>query len=97
MSACTLTPVYSGRLAEQPLLDLAYAKPNNRLEQIIYQDLALRLGASDAPHGPPRHRHRLLGAGDLMLSRTANPNIPAVTVYATVTITRRDGSRRHRW
>ena len=93
LSACTLTPVYSGRLAESPLLNFAYAKPNSRLEQIIYQDLALRLGASDSPTAPLATVVAYSGAGDLMLSRSANPNIAAqVTVYATLTITSRDGS-----
>ena len=44
LGACSFTPVYSGALASQPSLDFAYAKSTNRLEQIIYQDLALRFG-----------------------------------------------------
>jgi LPS-assembly lipoprotein len=53
LSACTtLRPVYGENGLTNDSIALAYAKPANRLEQIIYQDLALRLGkaaAGDAP------------------------------------------------
>lgn len=93
LAGCTLTPVYSGRLAESPELNLAYAKPNTRLEQIIYQDLALRLGASDSPDAPLVTVSTSVGTSGTALSRTVNPNKPAqAVVNATLTIARRDGS-----
>lgn len=52
LGACSFQPVYSGTLASQPSLDLAFAKPGSRLEQIIYQDLALRLGSSQSASAP---------------------------------------------
>jgi LPS-assembly lipoprotein len=47
LAACTgLMPVYGERGLGTETVAVAYAIPNNRLEQIIYQDLALRLGNS---------------------------------------------------
>jgi hypothetical protein len=94
LSACTFSPVYSGALASQPLLNLAYAKPNSRLEQIVYQELSLRLGRSEAETAPLATVSVSSSAGGLgFLTATANPSKPhRVTVTATVTIARRDGS-----
>lgn len=93
LGACSFSPVYSGTLASQPSLNLAYAKPNSRLEQVIYQELALRLGSSDAETAPLATVVAGSSAGDMALSGTANPNKPVeVTVTATLTIARRDGT-----
>jgi hypothetical protein len=53
LAGCSgLTPVYGdhGLVAEQH--PFAYAKPTNRLEQIIYQDLTLKLGRTDDAQAP---------------------------------------------
>jgi len=93
LGACSFTPVYSGTLAGQPLLELAYAKPSSRLEQVIYQELALRLGSSDAAAAPLAQVTVSSSAATIGLSATANPNKPQrVTVTATLTVTRRDGT-----
>jgi len=94
LAGCTLSPVYnSGRLAESPRLNFAYAKPNSRLEQIVYQDLALRFGASDSATAPLLRVAISVSTGGTALSRSANPNNPAqAIVNATLTITPRDGS-----
>ena len=52
LGACSFTPVYSGATASQGTLELAYAKPATRLEQIVYQELALRLGSSESATAP---------------------------------------------
>jgi hypothetical protein len=93
LGACSFSPVYSGTLASQPMLNLAYAKPQSRLEQVIYQDLALRLGSSDAPTAPLATVSATASAGGLgFLTATDNPSKPyRVTVTATLTITQRDG------
>ena len=92
LGACSFSPVYSGALASQPLLNLAYAKPNNRLEQLIYQELSLRLGTTTSPTAPLVTVSASSSAADLALSQTVNPNKPMdVTVTATLTIQRRDG------
>jgi hypothetical protein len=53
LSACSsFRPVYGDNGLTNESIALAYAKPDTRLEQIIYQSLALRLGKSartDAP------------------------------------------------
>ena len=93
LGACSFSPVYSGALASQPLLDLAYAKPNSRLDQVIYQELALRFGSSAAATAPLATVSASASAGDMMLSATANPaKAVEVTVTVTLTITPRDGS-----
>ena len=52
LAGCTLTPVYGELGISRQRLELAYAKPGNRLDQLIIQDLALRLGRSDAAGAP---------------------------------------------
>jgi hypothetical protein len=95
LGGCSFSPVYSGALAGQTQLNLAYAKPTSRLEQIIYQDLALRLGRSEAETAPLVTVSAAASGGSLgFLTATANPSKPnRVTVTATATITARDGSK----
>lgn len=93
LGACSFSPVYSGALASQPLLNLAYAKPNSRLEQVVYQELSLRLGSSASETAPLASVSVSSSAEESMLSKTVNPNkARQVTVTATLTITARDGS-----
>ena len=93
LAACTLTPVYSGRLAENPNLNLAYAKPATRLDQVVYQELSLRLGSSASETAPLVKVVTSSSAGSIVNTATANPNKSyEVTVVATLTITSRDGS-----
>lgn len=93
LGACSFSPVYSGTLANQPMLDLAFAKPTSRLEQVIYQELALRFGSSVAPTAPLATVTVAASSGAVGLSATANPNkLSSLTVTASVTVTRRDGS-----
>ena len=92
LSACSFSPVYSGTLASQPLLDLAFAKPASRLEQVIYQELRLRFGSSEAETAPLATVAASASGGTVGLSQTANPNkLARMTVTATLTI-RRDGT-----
>jgi hypothetical protein len=93
LGACSFSPVYSGTLASQPLLNLAYAKPATRLEQIVYQELALRFGTSDAATTTLASVTATASSTTIGLSATSNPNQPhRATVTATLTLTRRDGS-----
>lgn len=78
LSACSFTPLYG----EQAALNLAYASPDSRLEQIIYQDLALRLGkttTSDAPLVKIT-----ASTSSRRVGRTSSDS-PATTYEATVT------------
>lgn len=93
LGACSFSPVYSGTLASQPMLDLAFAKPTTRLEQVVYQELALRFGSSDAPTAPLATVSVSSSAGGIGMSATSNPNtLYRTIVTATLTIARRDGT-----
>ena len=53
LSACAgFTPVYGENGLGNQRVDVRYARPGNRLEQIVYQDLALKLGKSESPDAP---------------------------------------------
>ncbi|MDP1729991.1 MAG: hypothetical protein Q8L54_02205 [Devosia sp.] len=52
MAGCTFTPVYGEYGVSLQRLEFAYAKPATRLDQIIIQDLALKLGKSQRPDAP---------------------------------------------
>lgn len=94
LGACSFSPVYSGALADQPMLNLAYAKLNSRLEQVIYQELSLRFGSSSAETAPLAKVTASRSVTTEARSVTANPGKPrAVTVTATLTITKRDGTQ----
>jgi hypothetical protein len=93
LGACSFQPVYSGTLASQPMLNLAFAKPTSRLQQVVYQELALRFGSSDAATAPLVTVSVTSSAGAVGLSVTSNPNkLYRSVVTATLTIARRDGS-----
>lgn len=93
LGACSFQPVYSGRLADAAQMPLAYASPNSRLEQIIYQELAFRLGKTDLPSAPLVSVTAIPSTQASFLSVTANPSAPhEATVTASVVITPRDGA-----
>jgi hypothetical protein len=93
LGGCSFSPVYSGALASQQSLSLAYAKPNSRLEQVVYQELALRLGSTDSQTAPLVAVSLTPVISDLVLSDTDNPNKPMeVAVTAVLTITPRDAA-----
>jgi LPS-assembly lipoprotein len=53
LAGCSgLRPVYGTGGVVQDRIALAYDKPSSRLEQIIIQDLALRLGMTEDPDAP---------------------------------------------
>ena len=93
LSACSFQPVYSGRLAEQSTMDIAFAKPATRLEQIIYQDLAFRLGRSDSSTAPLASVTVQTSVSEAFLSATNNPSkLYEANISAQLTITPRDGN-----
>lgn len=93
LGACSFSPVYGGAQAGSPSFDFAYAKPNSRLEQVIYQELALRFGSSSGPAASQVSVSVSSGASDMMMSQTVNPaKARQVTVTATLTIVKPDDS-----
>jgi hypothetical protein len=95
LGGCSFAPVYGGTSAARAeQLALAFARPNNRLEQIIYQELGESFGSSGAPDS--RAASLVVGTqyADAALSQTANPFKPIeVTVTATLTIAAASGGQ----
>jgi hypothetical protein len=92
LAACTgLRPVYSDAGLGAQRIDVAYAAPNNRLEQIIYQDLSLRLGKAEGQVPLVRisasQRHVSLTNNIVTAAKTQRQ----VTVTAKLTVTAADG------
>lgn len=53
LSACSgIRPVYGTGGVTSDRLELSYAKPGNRLDQVVIQDLILRLGNTERPDAP---------------------------------------------
>jgi hypothetical protein len=71
LAGCTLTPVYSDAVATQQKLRFSYAEPSTRLQQIVYQDLALRFGADAGADAP--HLRVAVSQGGRGLTLSANP------------------------
>jgi LPS-assembly lipoprotein len=51
VAACSFSPVYSTR-TNSGSLTLDFPEPTDRLQQIVYQELAFRLGSSESPDAP---------------------------------------------
>jgi len=91
LAGCSFSPVYggAGAMAGQQVLALNYAKPTTRLEQSVYQELRLRLGASEAPDAPRASVSVSASAIDPSIADEVNLyDTRRVTVTATLTITR---------
>lgn len=75
LAGCSgLTPVYGERGLGAERVALRYEEPRNRLEQIIYQDLALRLGKSSDPSSPRVVITTTSAARDLTKSSVTRPS-----------------------
>jgi Predicted secreted (periplasmic) protein len=87
LSACTMAPVYSNPQAVAQRLAFTYAEPNSRLEQIVYQELRLRLGESHAPDARRARVALAVSGGRVGLSENINPQtMGQMTVTATLTL-----------
>jgi hypothetical protein len=92
LAGCTgFTPVYNSTGISSEKLDIAYADPTNRTEQIIYQDLALRLGKGGAD-APKLTVSTTQSSHDLTNNTiTAATSQKQLVVYATVTLVSAEG------
>lgn len=93
LAGCSgLTPVYGDRGIATERQAFRYAEPTNRLEQVIYQELVLRLGRS-ADSARPLVKVTTTGADfDLTRSDVARPSeARQVTVTALIEVTSADG------
>lgn len=95
LSACSFQPVHSGRLAEAPAMQLAYAAPNTRLEQLVYQELSFRLGKADNTTAPLVSVVVRPEVSTSFLSQTAAPDkLHEAKLTGVLTLTYRDNSGR---
>ena len=88
LAGCSgLHPVYGGGGVVEDRLALAYSKPQSRLEQIIIQDLILRLGSSSDPDAPLVTITAVEGSRGLTRTGTTKPSQQKeLTVSATFSI-----------
>ena len=95
LAGCTgLRPVHGDAGGPVGRSDLVahYAEPSNRLEQIIYQDLALRLGRATGP-APTVRVSVGRSSRDLTFATVTGPGRPRqMTVTAAITVTAPDGT-----
>ena len=93
LAACTgIRPVYSDAGLGAQRVHVVYAAPNNRLEQIIYNDLALRLGNTGGAGAPTVTVTASSSTADLTTTTISTPVTPKqVTVRATMTVIATDG------
>jgi LPS-assembly lipoprotein len=79
LAGCGLTPLYGAGMEASRPTAFAYAEPNSRLEQIVYQELARSLGPN-TPGAPLLSVS--VGVGGIAGTRTANPGLK--TNYQTL-------------
>jgi LPS-assembly lipoprotein len=94
LSACSsLRPVYGDNGLTSEAIELAYARPANRLEQVIYQSLALRLGKAGGTDAPLVAIVATQSSRALTKGTATSPNTQRqMTVTATVTLKAVDGT-----
>lgn len=93
LAGCSgLRPVYGEAGLVSQRLDFNYAKPSNRLAQIVIQDLALRLGSGSNPDAP--EIRIAASSNERALTRTGVTKPVAqreVTVTASYSVVTADG------
>jgi hypothetical protein len=93
LAACTgIRPVYSDAGLGAKRFDVAYAPPGNKLERLIYQDLALRLGKAEG--AVPQVRISAWPSNVNLTQNTITSPTTAkqASVTAVVTVTAPDGT-----
>ncbi len=89
LSACTgFRPVYGESGLIQQRLELNYAKPASRIDQIIIQELALRLGSGGGPDAPTVRISAAAGARALTRTGVVKPSTQyEMSVLASYSVT----------
>ena len=93
LASCTgFKPVYgTGGVGDQRV-EIKYGDPNNRLEQIIYDDLALKLGKAEGGATPTLYIAAYPGAAGLTSGVVVSPKSEAqATVTANIQLVASDG------
>jgi hypothetical protein len=94
LTGCSgLRPVYGpGGIASQQLA-FSYAEPESRIEQIIIQDLMLRLGKGGGADAPQIRISAAAGSRDLTRTSVTKPRTQKeMAVTATYTVVAADGA-----
>ena len=92
LAGCTgLTPVYGPSGLGNERVEIRYAAPANRTEQIIYQDLALRLGKADGEVPLVKISASQSAAGLTNDTITKPTSQLQMIVTANITVTAADG------
>jgi LPS-assembly lipoprotein len=93
LAGCTgFTPVYGGHGIGNARPHVRYAVPSNRLEQIIYKDLGLKLGKSDGPDAATVSISATAAARALTSQTVTNPRYSYQSVVtAVINVTAADG------
>jgi LPS-assembly lipoprotein len=94
LAGCSgFTPVYGPQSLTSQQIEIAYASPTNRYEQVIYDDLRLRLGKAGGPDSPKLSVSATAFSADLTSKVVTTAQTPRVaTVVADITLTAPDGS-----
>lgn len=93
LSACSgIRPVYGPTGVINEKLAFSYAEPNSRLDQIIIQELMLRLGKGGGPDAPQIRISTASGARGLTRTDVEKPRKQKeASVTATYTVVSADG------
>jgi hypothetical protein len=91
LAACSgFTPIY-GELGNQRVA-VKYGTPGGRLDQVIYQDLALKLGKSQSPEAATVYVSTSATRRQLTSQTIVNPRLQyQAVVTAVITVTSADG------
>lgn len=94
LAGCSgLRPVYGPDGVASEQLAFGYAEPGSRLDQIIIQDLSLRLGSGGGPDAPKIRISAAAGARTLTRTAVSKPSTQReVAVTASYVVAAADGS-----
>jgi LPS-assembly lipoprotein len=88
LAGCSISPVYGDHAASGAHYAFRFAKPGNRLEQVIYHDLALRFYEAAGPEAPLVSVTAYGSGYGLTRSKTSEPQAAGeARVTATTTVT----------
>ncbi len=93
LAGCSgLRPVYGDHGIASARMEMNYAKPASRLDQIVYQEFVLRFGRTDNPRAPKLTVSATSSARGLTTTSVTKPATQyQITVTATAVVTTPDG------
>lgn len=93
LAGCSgLRPVYGDHGIANARMEMNYAKPASRLDQIVYQEFVLRFGRTDNPNAPRLTVSTTSSARGLTTTSVTKPATQyQVTVTATAVVAAADG------